>query len=430
MADNGLYGAKDYDIKRLELITSGGQTLDIRNIFFEMQIFQDIYSSVMSGNIFINDGNDVFRNFYLCGNEYLNISIDKPGLNAPFERLFRIYKVTDRRPSSDSGQVYLLHFCSDELISSTTLLVSKSYKTTKIKNIVSDILINELGVSGDRIARLEETSGTFDLIIPGYRPFEAIQWATSRGYDQKKFCYFFFENRDGFNLSSLQTLIKQKPYKELKYELKNVNRDPALNKDSIDTFRIINDFDMITSITNGSFSSRLLSIDIFSQKFENHDYNLIQAEAQGNLLNPFKPVNSFNNSKNQNLFNSPYSLFRTYLSINDTASERSNDVKHWMLPRAMHMSMLNHFRIQIVLPGDILLKAGDVIDYKFPAFESADSSGKKMDEFRSCRYLVASVNHKFNADTYESVVELVADSFAEPIPTAKDNINFLTKKGR
>ena len=431
MAENGVYNSKDYEIKQLELINSGGQTIDLRNIFLEMQIFQDLYSSVMNGNILINEGNDTFGNFYLCGNEYLKISIDKPGLNRPLDRLFRIYKTTDRRPSSDSGQVYLLHFCSDEMISSESLIVSKAYKTTKIRDVVNDILVNELGVDSQRIASLEQTSGSFDLIVPGQRPFEAIQWVTARGYDQKKFCYFFFENKNGFNLTSLQTLIKQKPYKKLKYELKNTEgNDPALNKDSIDDFVILNDFDMITSISNGSFSSRLLSIDIFSQKFENIDYNLETAEAQGNLLNKFKPVNSFKNSKNQTLFNSPYAFFRTYLTINDTASEKSNDIKYWMQPRAMHMSLLNHFKIQITIPGDIELKAGDVVEYEFPSFESADAGGKKLDKQRTGKYLVASINHKFNGDTFESIVELVSDSFSEVIPQAKDGLNKLTKKGK
>jgi hypothetical protein len=431
MADNnGIYNSKDYEIKALELINSGGQTIDLRNIFVEMQIFQDIYSSVMSGNILINDGNDTFGNFYLCGNEYLKISIDKPGLNLPFERLFRIYKTTDRRPSTDSGQIYVLHFCSDEMISSESHTISKAYKTTKIKDVVSDILLKELGVDPQRIANLEDTSGSFDLIIPAYRPFEAIQWVTARGYDQKKFCYFFFENKNGFNLVSLQTLIKQKPYKKLKYELKNTENDPALNKDSIDNFNIISDFDMITSISNGSFSSRLLSIDIFSQKFESLDYSLLTAEEQGNLINKHKPINSFKNSKDQTLFNSPFSFFRTYLSINDTASEKSNDIKFWMQPRAMHMSLLNHFRIQITVPGDIEMKAGDIVEYEFPVFESADAGGKKFDKRRTGKYLVASVNHKFNGDTYESIAELVSDSFSEAVPAAKNGLNKLTKKGK
>lgn len=432
MADNevSMYGSKDYELKSLELVNSGGQTIDLRKIFVELQIFQDLYSSVMSGNITITDGNDTFSSFYFVGNEYLKISIDKPGLGRPLERMFRIYKSSDRRVSNDSGQMYILHFCSDELISSSQILVSKAYKSTKIKDVVYDILSKELSVDNSRIFKLEETSGNFDLLIPNYRPFEAIQWATNRGYDQKKFCYFFFENKNGFNLASLQTLIKQKPYKTLRYELKNVDRDPANNKDSIDNFEILNDFDMINSITNGSFASRMLGVDIINQDFTVYDYDLKQAETQKNLLNKFVPVNSFKNSKNETLFDAKNSFFRTYIDFKGTATEKSSDIKNWMLPRGMHMIMLNHFRIRIIIPGDIELKVGDVVEYEFPMFETAEQSGKKLDKHRSGKYLVASVNHKFREDVFESIVELVSDSFSDQVPLAKDGLNRLTKKGK
>jgi len=426
----GVFGSKDFKIESLELINSGGQTLDLREIFVEMQIWQDIYSSVMYGEILINDGNDVFCNFYMVGNEYLKVSIDKPGLGRPLQRIFRIFKASQRAPSTDSGQTYTLHFCSDEMISSQQILVSKSYKSAKIRDVVSDILLKELGTEPSRIASLEQTSGNFDFIIPNYRPFEAIQWAAARGYDQKKFCYFFFENKNGFNLTSLQTLIKQKPYKTLKYELKNNERDPANNKDSIDNLDILNDFDMLNSIPNGAFASRMLMIDLFNQSYNFADYDLTAAESQQNLINKFKPVNSFKNSKNQTLFESKESFFRTYLAINDTASEKSNDIKNWLLPRAMHMIMLNHFRIRVTLPGDIEMKAGDVVNYEFPMFESANKAGKKLDKKRTGKYLVAAVNHKFSNDIFETIAELVSDSYAEEVPGAKDGLNRLSKKGK
>ena len=426
----GVFGSKDFKIESLELINSGGQTLDLREIFVEMQIWQDIYSSVMYGEILINDGNDVFCNFYMVGNEYIKVSIDKPGLGRPLQRIFRIFKASQRAPSTDSGQTYTLHFCSDEMISSQQILVSKSYKSAKIRDVVSDILLKELGTEPSRIASLEQTSGNFDFIIPNYRPFEAIQWAAARGYDQKKFCYFFFENKNGFNLTSLQTLIKQKPYKTLKYELKNNERDPANNKDSIDNLDILNDFDMLNSIPNGAFASRMLMIDLFNQSYNFADYDLTAAESQQNLINKFKPVNSFKNSKNQTLFESKESFFRTYLAINDTASEKSNDIKNWLLPRAMHMIMLNHFRIRVTLPGDIEMKAGDVVNYEFPMFESANKAGKKLDKKRTGKYLVAAVNHKFSNDIFETIAELVSDSYAEEVPGAKDGLNRLSKKGK
>jgi len=77
---DGMFGSKDFKFNSLELINSGGQSLDLRQIYVEMQIFQDIYASVMYGEILLNDGNDVFSNFYLVGNEYLKVGIDKPGL--------------------------------------------------------------------------------------------------------------------------------------------------------------------------------------------------------------------------------------------------------------------------------------------------------------------------------------------------------------
>ena len=160
------------------------------------------------------------------------------------------------------------------------------------------------------------------------------------------------------------------------------------------------------------------------------DYNLTNAETAGNLLNKFKPVNSFKNSKNQTLFESGDSFFRTNLAINDTQSEKSNDIKYWLLPRAMHMTMLNNFKIRVTLPGDIELKAGDVVEYEFPMFESANKAGKKLDKKRTGKYLVTSVNHKFSEDVFESVIELSSDSFAEQLPGAKEGLNKLTKKGK
>ena len=428
----GPISSKQSSIKKLDLINSGGQSINLAEIFVQLQIYQDIFAQCMSGKLLLVDSKETFTNFYLCGNEYLHVILDKPGLNRPFERIFRVYKVADRKPVSNSGQMYDIYFCSDEMISSETLYVSKAYKSTKIKDVILDILNKELKVEPNRIAKLEDTQGTFDFIIPGYRPFEAIQWATARGYAQDKFCYMFFENKDGFQLTSLQTMMKQKPYKKIKYEVKMSESDPALNKDGIDEFEIINDFDMITSISNGSFASRLLTIDLFSQKFEVLDYSLATAEAKKNLINQYKPVNSFKNSKDETLFTAFNSFFRTYLTINDTKSEKSNDIKFWMLPRALHMSLLHHFRIKVTLPGDTEMKAGDVVEVEFPLFEGKQSGGRNLNKKLSAKYIVSAVNYKIirEENSFECVAELATDSFAEALPAAKDGLNRLSKKGK
>jgi hypothetical protein len=174
----------------------------------------------------------------------------------------------------------------------------------------------------------------------------------------------------------------------------------------------------------------MLAVDIVKQTSNIYEYDLNIAEGQGNLLNKYKPVNSFKNSKDETLFQAKNSFFRTYIETTESLTEKNSDIKNWLLPRAMHMIMLNHFKIKIVIPGDIELKVGDVINYEFPMFDAANKAGKKLDKRRSGKYLVSAVNHKFSEDVFESIVELVSDSFAESVPGAKDGLNKLTKKGR
>ena len=428
----GPLNSKQSIIKKLDLISSSGVSIPLAGIYVQLQIYQDIFAQCMSGKLMMIDSMEHFSAANMCGNEYLHVAFDNPGKNLPFERIFRIYKVTDRKAVSNSGQIYDIHFCSDEQITSNSMRISKAYKDTKIKDVIFDILTKELKVDNFRISELEDTQGGFDFIIPGYRPFEAIQWVTARGYAQNKFCYLFFENKNGFKLTSLQTLMKQKPYKTIKYEIKNSQGDPSVNKDSADDFEILNDFDMLTSISNGAFSSRLLQIDLFSQKFEQLDYSLTTAEANKNLFNNYKPVNSFKNSRDETLFNSFDSFYRTYLTINDTKSEKSNDIKFWLLPRAVHMTLLNHLRIKVTLPGDSEMKAGDIVNVEFPLFQGKQDGQRKTNKKLSGKYIVSAVNYKIirEDNSFECVAELATDSFGEAIPAAKDGLNKLSKKGK
>lgn len=427
---DGVLSSKDYELKVLELISSTGQTVDIRKIFAELQIFQDIYSSVMTGNILVSDAKDLFNNFSFCGNEYIRISIDKPSQNFPIEKIFRIYKATDRMPAkgSSQSQYYVLHFCSEEMVLSNSIKVSKAYQSQTASDIIWDVLTNHLKVDQSRLNSFEGTSGTFDFVVPWYRPFEIIQWAVSRSYDlNPKFCYFFFENSSGFCFQSLQTLYAQTAYKKIKYDIKNIdNPDTATNKDSIDKFRILNDFDVLTSVSNGSYASRLLAVDVFSQTFKQYNYSL--ADAENVLLNKNKQINGAKNASGNTAFDSFDSYLTTYVEINDTKSERENSLDKWMMPRALHLSALNSFRFQAILPGDIGLKAGDIVEFDFPKFVAPDESGKETDEYRSGKYLVTAVNHKFREDIFESIVEFSSDSFARPLPAAKDLTKILAKK--
>lgn len=423
MANEAAKTTKEYKIDKLSIRTDAGITLDISETFVELEIFQSIYGLIY-GNFILTDAKEAFSKFSFSGNEFLDVKIGQQGLPISFERTFRIYKISDRSVISNSSQRAIFHFISEDAFTSQSMLVSKAYKNSKIRDIVVDILQNELNVDTKKINQrdIEATQGNYDLIVPNLHPIQAIQWVASRAYSQNKFCYMFFENKDGYKFTSLQTLMSQPSVKTMKYEVKTIDNDPSVNKDGIDKFDIKNDFDILTTMSNGGFSSRLLSVDIFSQSYDFSGYDINIAESKGNLLNKYKSVGNIKNKKGESLLNAPGNFYRTYLSVNNTQTEKSNDIKFWLLPRALHLSLLNNFKINVISPGDINMKAGDIISVEFPTFEPKSDSGRDINRRYSGKYLTAAVNWKFTGAganrRFECIAQLVSDSLSEQTPDA------------
>src|SRR5579872_7058022 len=151
MSDNrqpsGLIATSDYKIDNLIIATSAGNSLDVRNIMLSLDLYEDIFAPTMTGQIVLGDGADIISNFGLHGNEYIIMKLDKPSLGQPITKVFRIFKISDRRIGDNGLQNYTIHFCSEELILSTQILISNAYKGMQISAIVNDILTNHLGVS-------------------------------------------------------------------------------------------------------------------------------------------------------------------------------------------------------------------------------------------------------------------------------------------
>lgn len=425
----GLITSKDYDLNELLLISSSAQSFDLRYIFAELQIYQDMFSSVMSGVVIIKDGNDIFNGLNLSGYEYIKIDVDKPGLNEPIRKVFRIYKATNRTKEGNSAQRYTLHFCSDELPLSLGMKISKGYKETTISDIVDDIVKNYLKIDQKNIALFDATDQPFDLVIPNQRPLEAIQWAAARAYNEGdgKQCYFFFENARGFNFVSLQSLYKKKdlPKKEIKVEITQLDgNDPALNKDSAMNLRILNDFDSISAMMNGALSSRQIVGDIFEQKVI-ATFNSYGFKQDVGTLNPYLNIPGNIGVYRRDNYPESYA-WEAFLSVKHQSKNLYYD--KWVLDRALHMAMLNNFKIKVILPGDTGLNAGDIVFYDFQKFVAPDDPNAGSDEYRSGNYIVTSVNHKFTEDKMESIVELSTDSYATEIPAPQD-LRKLTQEG-
>ena len=79
MSENTNITEKGYELKAITLFSNSGKIFDIYPQMVEVNLFEDIYNSVMSGNILISDSIDIFASTPLLGFEFLKIIMNKKG---------------------------------------------------------------------------------------------------------------------------------------------------------------------------------------------------------------------------------------------------------------------------------------------------------------------------------------------------------------
>ena len=225
----GVYYPQDYSLKTLNFLTANGNRIELKRLMLELSYYEDIYSFSVSGYITLIDAQGFIEMLQLTGNEYIEINFGKvKGGKNETDQLYRVYKIGNRLPAGNqNSETYTLYFCSEELLLSEQIKISKSYKGKKVSEIVKDVLTDKLKIKNNKINSLEETTGVYDFIIPRLKPFETISWLSTyaRPKNSPGADMVFFETKDGYNFKSLQTMFGDTPYATYKYQAKNIDDD-------------------------------------------------------------------------------------------------------------------------------------------------------------------------------------------------------------
>lgn len=393
-------GLRDFRTISVAFINASGMSREISSMVAEIQIRQDMYLGFMSGEMLVTDGLDMLAQAGAHGGEYIHLHFTVPEQKVELKKAFRVYKIAKRSPK-DNTQQYIVYFVSDELFQSHTKKISRAYTNTTISTIVADILANELNVPSKRII-MDSTTTPVSVIIPNWRPLEALNWLASRAYTDTLSCFFFYENMYGFNFRSLQTLYKSPTVIKVPFTLENKRGKKALDMDafSIDDYEAVRDFDILSTISTGGYAMQLLGIDPITQSRTKIDYNLNSLSK----LYPNPPM-----SNGGDLYAKTNAHFLTYL--------QADGIENW-IKRVMSMSILNSGLTEIVVPGNMGLNIGTMVNIRIP-YTATPSEGDMWDKLKSGRYLIMAVNHKFDLinHTFTSLAMLSRDSQPESLPS-------------
>lgn len=426
----GLIASSDYKLTTLSIVTSTGDLVDVKPIMLELHLYEDIFSACMTGKMTLADGADIISSYQLHGNEYVIMSVDKPSMNMPITKTFRIFKIANRRMDETALQNYTVHFCSEELILSTQSSLSTSYKGMKISDMVNDILTNRLSVNSAKMGGVfESTTGNFDLIVPRMQPLEAIAWVTPKAYNTNENLFLFFENRDGFNFTSYENLLKLTPYTTY-VRLAKTNQDPSQNMFGYNELIVGQDFDIVKSMRFGSYSTTLLTIDTLARSLSGATFGYGSVNGKTGLLNGNVPDSGLNNRLGFSLSQSISSMIKVMPSTDSDPTANPANIKNWMPQQIARLGQINGFKMTMAIPGDVLVKAGRLVTVAFPKMTPQKKS-LVTDNMRTGNYLVGSVHHTFKEDIMATVMELLSDSVGIALNAAQNGsagVQSLVKK--
>lgn len=405
---------RDFRIVSVSIVASDGTQTEVAPAVSEVQVRQNMYLGFMSGELLITDGNDLVSRLGLHGGEYMFLHFTVPEQDIVLKKAFRIYKVSDRAPA-DASQKYKILFVSDELFLSHTKKISRAYQNTTISDIARDIITNDLGVPTNR-QFIDPTSAPISLIVPYWRPVEALNWLATRAPNEQSSCYFFFENLEGFHFRSLQSIYKKGTVIKVPFTLENKRGEKSLDMDkfAIDDYEAKRDFDILTTISNGGVAMGLLAVDPITQATTKNEYD----------LNSIKKIyDNVPMSDAKDLFKKSDTHRMTYLKV--------EGIENW-IKHVMALSILNSSLTELTVPGNMGLLVGTMLNIRVP-YTITPAEGDMWDKQKSGRYLVVAVNHKFDLvnQQFSSLVWLSRDSQPEPLPavdrTLPDKIARLNK---
>ena len=281
---NALQYAGQFEIEQIVLITSKNIEVDLSASVVALTLYEDIFSTTVTGELLIQDSVNLASTGPLIGQEYLKLKLrtptfeDKSAVIDFSENAFIVHSVTKRERANDNSvQVTALSFVSQELVKNQRLKVTKSLKGTW-SQIVKSMLVDEIKTKKDII--IEASSGNKKFIAPNMRPLDIVVLAAKQAISETRSepTYLFYETLKGFNFRTLGTLYNEPAQMEFTTAIAGAHSphghvDVDVGLRTIISYEIVSNNDSLTNYRTGVYGSTLITHDIVGKKWTKNIYH-------------------------------------------------------------------------------------------------------------------------------------------------------------
>jgi hypothetical protein len=451
---SGVQHAGDINIVDVSLICANGTTIDLLPFMVECNVTEDIFATSLYGNIVIADSIGIIENGPIIGEEYVRVDFQTPGMTAHIAKTFRVFNISDRNVAlDDKTQVFVMHFCSPEVYIDAMNKIFKTFEG-RVDQVAANVYTNYLNVARNIIVNpksnqfvdsddstsmtiLTETDNNIKFTCPGWGALKTLSWLAAKSIDKdtKASDGLFYESTQGYYWGSIGTILSawkqsKKVAGEFYYSPSNrrINESgtvavdgvqytvPNLNRDYkvVEDFQIIDSFNTLKSNVSGYYANQVLTVDLIHKGYKYNNFDYVQDFAKYPHLDKYPPFTTSQFRNPQMVTEVAYQHPSLFNNAPANINERVAAIKQ---NRKSLLAGYSNIKIEVTVPGRTDFEAASVVYFAMPKMGPKDGSDKTeaFDKYMSGLYLVTCIRHKFTHDRHTMIMELVKDSFDNPI---------------
>ena len=425
--------------------------IDLKNIVAELNIFEDLNKSYLTGSIVLVDDTGVMSDVKIKGDEGLRIIISKnPNIgeyDSYFQLDFKVVSIVRQFKNADRSEVYSLNLISKHAYDNSVVKISKSF-SGKLEKISESILKNFLGVKllmDEKYydAKAGSNQEPIKILLPYLSPLESVDWLTERATDRWGTPFFIWASIWGQDMSedtslrlgNFMTMVKEginvastkPPENDFIYDQVTTNVKSSEGyegaKRIIKNLKFSNIENTLKMVKEGAVGSTIANLDTYTSQNISKLFSankllesLNAGEKGGKILSTVydqkdvitlaseTKLTGYWSARQRNTVSS-YGTYASHNSIHDAIDESSllNKVR----PLSIR-SMLSRNMLEINIDGIGLLEeklsVGDIIKVRFLSADTDPDVPVGSNTERSGFYLIQSVRHIFGIERHNAVV--------------------------
>jgi hypothetical protein len=403
----------------------GSTTVDVTNSCLFFDYFEDILSPCVTAIAQLMNSSSLFNILPIRGGEKVTISVDTAFGEFVLDDLY-VYKVSNL-DAQHSYEMFTLNLVSREGLTNETSRCETIYRGN-LQTTVTKILKNDLKTKKYKSENIEGTSNDYSFIGNNRKPFHVLTWlgpkavpangqnSGTAGEEARGTAGFlFYENKDGFNFRSIDSLVSSTKIQINSADKENIPYylfTQVIEENQTKTnFNILNynyekNIDLMKALRVGMYVNKTYFYDLYSNTLDIYKYKVKdQVKSKLGGAESIAVSDEFGDSISRIMVRtSDRGGLKPDGSLSDKLRSGADMAMSYSRYNLLFTQALN-----MVVPCNVNLKVGGIIHAEFPRIDR--STNMTSDEEQSGYYLIKELRHHFEGGQMVTSLRLIRDSY-------------------